>query len=180
MVQLKPITQLLNIKGSCIAGESTVLGVGKLAGFSPITDNKMTGNIDTNIDLKARLALEEIVDNDIVYVHVKAPDVKGHDNEPFEKVKSIELFDRMVGLIHDQLPENVYILIAADHSTPCEVGEHTGEPVPILIYGPGIRIDRNNKYNELDCAYGGLGRIKGFEFVTTLHDLMGKVKKQGN
>lgn len=180
VAQLTPIATELNIKGSCIAGESTVLGVAELAGFKSITDSRMTGNIDTDIELKAKLAVEEIANNDMVYVHLKAPDVKGHDNEPFEKAKSIELFDRMVGLIHEQLPEDVYLALAADHSTPCEVGEHTGEPVPILIHGPAIRRDRNTKYNEIDCAYGGLGRLKGNEFVRTLHDLMGKVKKQGN
>ncbi|KGM44800.1 hypothetical protein P9D43_11315 [Neobacillus niacini] len=77
--------------------------------------------------------------NDFVYVHMKAPDVKGKDNEPHEKVRSIELFDHMVGLIRQQLPENVYFALAADHSTPCEVGEHTG----------------------------GLGNITGGDFVRT-------------
>ncbi|KWW17320.1 MULTISPECIES: 2,3-bisphosphoglycerate-independent phosphoglycerate mutase [Peribacillus] len=180
MVKLEPIVQQLKVKGSCIAGESTVLGVAQLAGFKPITDSSMTGNIDTNVELKARLALEEIAKQDMVYVHIKAPDVKGHDNEPFEKAKAIELFDQMVGLIVQDLPENVYLALAADHSTPCEVGEHTGEPVPILIHGPGIRRDRIMQYSELDCAHGGLGHLTGNEFIRTLHGLIGVVKKQGN
>ncbi len=114
----------------------------------------------------------------MVYVHVKAPDVKGHDNDPFEKVKAIEMFDQMVGLIAKQLPENVYMALAADHSTPCEIGEHTGEPVPVVISGPSIRRDRILQYNELDCAHGGLGHLTGNEFVRTLHRLMGYVKNK--
>ncbi|WP_071460586.1 2,3-bisphosphoglycerate-independent phosphoglycerate mutase [Bacillus massilinigeriensis] len=180
MVDIVPVAQKLKINVSCIAGESTVLGVAKLAGYKTFTDSSMTGNIDTDIELKARLAIEEIADNDFVYVHMKAPDVKGHDNEPHEKVRSIELFDHMVGLICQQLPENVYIALAADHSTPCEVGEHTGEPVPIAIAGPSIRRDRILQYNEIDCAEGGLGNISGSDFVRTLHGLLGFVKKQGN
>ncbi|MFC5590277.1 2,3-bisphosphoglycerate-independent phosphoglycerate mutase [Sporosarcina soli] len=180
MVNLEPISQAMKIKGSCIAGESTVLGVAQLAGFKTITDPSMTGNIDSNMELKARLAIEEIADNDIVYVHVKAPDVKGHDNEPHEKARAIELFDQMVGLIRQQLPDNVYLALAADHSTPCEIGEHTGDPVPVLISGPSIRRDRVLQYNEMDCAYGGLGHLTGNDFVRTLHGLMGFVKKQGN
>lgn len=86
----------------------------------------------------------------------------------------------MVGLIHQQLPANVYLALAADHSTPCEIGEHTGDPVPIAIWGPGIRRDRVMQYNELDCAYGGLGHMSGNDFIRTLHGLMGFVKKQGN
>lgn len=180
MIHLDPITDALHMKGSCIAGESTVLGVAKLAGFKAITDDRLTANMDTDIRLKARLALEEIAENDIVIVHLKAPDLKGHDNEPHEKAKAIELFDQMVGLIAQDIPQDVYVALAADHSTPCEVGEHTGDPVPILIHGPSIRRDRTLKYNEIDCAYGGLGRLSGAEFVRTLHGLMGRVKKQGN
>ncbi|MEH7252043.1 2,3-bisphosphoglycerate-independent phosphoglycerate mutase [Neobacillus niacini] len=180
MVDLEPIAQKLQMNVSCIAGESTVLGVANLAGYKRITDSSMTGNIDTNIELKAKLAIEEIANNDIVYVHMKAPDVKGHDNEPFEKARSIELFDHMVGLICQQLPENVYLALAADHSTPCEVGEHTGEPVPVTIAGPSIRRDRVLQYNEIDCAEGGLGHLTGEDFVRTLHGLLGFVKKQGN
>ncbi|USK57384.1 2,3-bisphosphoglycerate-independent phosphoglycerate mutase [Cytobacillus solani] len=180
MVDIEPVAEKLKINVSCIAGESTVLGAAELAGYKILTSNSMTGNIDTNIELKARLAIEEIANNDIVYVHMKAPDVKGHDNEPLEKAKSIELFDHMVGLIRQQLPENVYLALAADHSTPCEVGEHTGEPVPVVISGPSIRRDRVLQYNELDCAYGGLGHLTGGDFVRILHDFMGLVKKQGN
>ncbi|MGO4695978.1 2,3-bisphosphoglycerate-independent phosphoglycerate mutase [Paenibacillus sp. 2TAB26] len=180
MIQLDPITDALHMKGSCIAGESTVLGVAKLAGFKPVTDSRMTGNMDTDIVLKAKLALQEISENDFVLVHLKAPDVKGHDNKPFEKAKAIELFDQMVGIIAQGISEDVYLAVAADHSTPCEIGEHTGDPVPILINGPSIRIDRTKQYNELDCAYGGLGRLTGHGFIQTLHGLIGRVKKQGN
>lgn len=180
MVDLKPITEELGMTGSCIAGESTVLGVAKLAGFQTFTDPAMTGNIDTDIALKARLAIQEIKEKDMVYVHVKAPDLMGHDNQPVEKAKSIERFDQMVGMIAQQLPDDVYLALAADHSTPCEIGEHTGDPVPVLIYGPSIRRDRVMQYNELDCAYGGLGHLSGSDFARTLHGLMGYVKKQGN
>jgi 2,3-bisphosphoglycerate-independent phosphoglycerate mutase len=83
----------------------------------------------------------------MVYVHMKAHDVKGHD---------------------------------MNHSTPCEVGEHTGEPVPIVISGPSIRRDRVLQYNEIDCAEGRLGHLTGEDFVRTLHGLLGFVKKQGN
>ena len=180
LAELEPMGAKQGFTGSCIAGEGTVLGVAKLAGFHTVTDISMTGNIDTNIALKAKQALNEIKSHDIVYVHMKAPDLHGHDNEPFEKAKAIELFDKMVKKIMDALPDDVYLVLAADHSTPCEVGEHTGEPVPVAIYGPSLRVDSVEKYSEIDCAQGGLGRLKGHEFINTLHDLMGYSKKMGN
>lgn len=179
-IELEPPGYKAGFTGSCIAGERTVLGVANLAGYQTITDISMTGNMDTNIELKAAKALEKIKVNDIVYVHLKAPDIKGHDNEPIAKAESIELFDKMVNLITDHLPEDVYLALGADHSTPCEFGEHSGEPVPVVIYGPNIRRDHVSKYSEIDCALGGLGRMNGQQFIATLHDLMGYSKKQGN
>lgn len=177
---MEPISKTRGIKGCCIAGESTVLGVAQLAGYEALTDSSMTGNMDTNIELKAQWAIEQIHSNDMVYVHLKVPDLKGHDKDPFEKVQAIELFDRMVGMIMDKMPEDTYLALAADHSTPCEIGDHTGDPVPIAICGPSIRQDRVTKYSEIDCPEGGLGRLSGRNYVMTLHGLMGYIKKQGS
>ncbi|TQR39905.1 hypothetical protein [Paenibacillus popilliae] len=79
------------------------------------------------------------------------------------------MFDRNVGINADQLSKDVYLALAADHSTPSEVKEHTGEPVPVVIYGSNIRRDRVASYNETDCAHDALGRMSGSEFVRTLH-----------
>ena len=39
----------------------------------------------------------------------------------------------MVGMIAQQLPDDVYLALAADHSTPCEVGEHTFPMASLLL-----------------------------------------------
>lgn len=180
MPNLKKITEELNFKGSCIAAEGTVLGVARLAGFNTVTDIEMTGNKDTNVELKAKKAVEQLQDNDFVVINLKVPDLMGHDGSPKGKVEAIELFDRLIGNILKHDLEDTIIAIAADHSTPCERREHSGDPVPILINGPGVRRDRIERYNEIDCSHGGLGRIKGNEFIWTLFDYMELTKKQGN
>lgn len=113
-------------------------------------------------------------------VNIKAADLMGHDNKPKEKVKAVELFDKFIGHLLEYDLKDVIIAVAADHSTPCEREEHSGDPVPILINGPGVRRDRIDKFNEIDCSHGGLGRIKGYEFVNTLFDYLELTKKQGN
>lgn len=52
MPALEKTAEKYKVKAACVAAESTVLGVAKLAGFSTITDPSFTGNIDTNIELK--------------------------------------------------------------------------------------------------------------------------------
>lgn len=174
------ITKRLGFKGACVASESTVLGVANLAGYDLIVQEGMTGNLDTDVRLKADLAIKALETNDIVFVHLKATDLMGHDNNPKGKVVAIEKFEEMLTYIVDNRSDNTMIALAADHSTPCERKEHSGDPVPILLNGPSIRLDRNDKYNEIDCAYGGIGRITGSDFASIIFDYLEVTPKQGN
>lgn len=180
MPNLKKVTEELGFKASLIAAEGTVLGVGRLAGFNVVTHEAFTGNIDTNVELKAEYVAKELANSDFVAVNLKAPDLMGHDNNPKGKVEAIELVDRFIENLLNHDLENTVIAIAADHSTPCERREHSGDPVPVLVNGPGVRRDKVEVFNEIDCSHGGLGRIKGHEFVQILYDYMEIVKKQGN
>ncbi len=178
--KLESTPQRQGFRGCCIAAETTVLGVAKLTGFDIQTDARFTANLETDFALKAEMTLKAIEQNDLVFVHIKATDLAGHDNLPFEKVEAIECYDRMVGAILDRLPEHTYFALAADHSTPCEVREHTGEPVPVVIYGQDIRRDHVLTYDEIACAEGSLKRLTGTSFINTIFDYMGYSHKQGS
>lgn len=177
---LVPISEQLNFRGACIAAEGTVLGVGRIAGFDTYTHESLTGNLDTNIEKKAELVLEALQTHDFVAVNVKAPDLMGHDNDPKRKVQAIEMFDKLFDYIKPEELENTVLAVLADHSTPCERREHSGDPVPLLLFGQSIRVDRTDRYTETDCSYGGLSRMKGKELIDTLFDFMECKKKQGN
>lgn len=180
MPDLEKISDKLNVKGACVAAEGTVLGVARLSGFTALTSATMTGNIDTDVYAKAKMAVEALEENDFVLVNLKATDLFGHDGNPEKKAQAVEVFDKFIGLLFEANLENTIISIAADHSTPCERMEHSGDPVPVLIAGPGIRQDRVTKFDEISCSYGGLGRIKGKDLSNTLYDFLEKTKKQGN
>lgn len=180
MPELTPISEKYGFKGACVAAEGTVLGVARIAGYDTYTHENLTGNLDTDIEMKASLIKEALKYNDFVAVNVKAPDLMGHDNKPKEKAKAIEMFDHLFDYLQPEDMENTILAVLGDHSTPCERGEHSGDPVPLLLYGSGIRKDRSRSYGEVECSHGGNGRIKGTELIQTLFDYMEKTKKQGN
>jgi len=177
---IQKMTEQFGFKGACVASESTVLGAAKIAGFKLICKEGMTGNLDTDIYLKAQLALEALKMNDFVVLHFKAPDLMGHDNNPLGKVKAIEKYDKMLSYVLENRQENTLIALAADHSTPCSRKEHSGDPVPIVLNGKNIRVDNVDKYNEIDCANGIINRINATMFSNLLYDYLHLTKKQGN
>jgi len=85
----------------------------------------------------------------------------------------------MVGKMEPALPKESIVAITADHTTPLEVGDHTADPVPIMIFGDGVRVDSVTQFNEVSAAQGLLGRIRGLDLLPILLDLANRVGKYG-
>lgn len=93
--------------------------------------------------------------HDIKYIHLKGPDEPGHDKVPFEKVKAIEKIDTffMQELFQGMKSEDI-VIVTCDHATPCELGIHSSDKVPLLIYGNGILADSSEKFSEEEAGSG--------------------------
>ena len=75
-------------------------------------------------------------DFDYAYIHIKETDVPGHDNKPLEKKSMIEYVDRtLFNFLREFAPPNqIKVIVTADHSTPCKLKNHSADPVPVLFY----------------------------------------------
>ena len=169
------------VKPSAVVPTALVRGTLRSMGFKILDVKGATGGYDTNVIAKANKVIEEFKNNrDFIFLHFKATDLAGHDGDPEKKIKMIEKADKMIGKLHEKLELSKYaIALTSDHSTPCEVLNHSGDPVPIVIAGGGVRTDDVNKFGERPCSKGGLGRINGKDVLLTIMDLMGNTKKYG-
>jgi len=174
--QIEPLSSKYGLRAACVAGVGMVKGVCTLAGMDVLDVEGATGGLDTDIGAKVKAMNKALDTYDLVLVNVKAPDLCGHDHDFEGKVKVIERID---GALRDALPQDRWIALTADHSTPVDVGDHTGDPVPLVIRGPGVRTDNVVRYDECSLATGGLGRIRGRDLMLILLDLMGVAKKFG-
>ena len=77
-----------------------------------------------------------------------------------------------------QIPD-IYFILTANHPTPISVMDHSGDPVPLVINGPEIRVDDVTSFNERSTYKGGLCRIRGSDIMDILRDLMNKSTKFG-
>jgi len=176
----KKTVDKFKIKAACVAAEETVKGVARQAGFSVHSLEGMTGGKDTNMMLNVKLCKKVIKNNRMVFIHIKGTDLCGHDNEPNKKIEIIEKVDKMIGEILKFIDRNTYVALTADHSTPCVCQIHTGDPVPVLIWGPQVRIDKVVNYDEISCMKGGLNRITGEDFFNIIADLLCINQKYGS
>ena len=52
-----------------------------------------------------------------------------------------------------------------DHPTPVEIRTHVKEPVPFIVWYPGISPDSVQIYNEVSCVSGSYGMLYLTEFM---------------
>lgn len=167
------------LKAACIAETGLIKGIGKIAGMDLINVEGATGGIDTNLENITQSILDVAMgsDYDFILINIDGADEAGHDGQVLEKVNFIERTDAVIGRIMEI--EDIYFILTADHSTPISVGDHTGDPVPIVIKGPEVRVDNVNEFNERAVTSGGLCRIRGCDVMNILTDLMNKSEKFG-
>ena len=105
---------------------------------------------------------------DYIYIHIKEPDIPGHDNKPLEKKTMLEYIDKNLFsyLVKFVSKNKIKIAVTADHSTPCRLKSHSADPVPVLLY-TGVNSGEKS-FDELSSRKGGLGKIEGKEFLNKI------------
>lgn len=156
-------------KGAVISAVDLINGIGYYAGLRCIAVEGATGLYNTNYENKVDAALDALRTDDFVYLHIEASDEAGHEGDFKLKQLTIEDLDkRVVGPIYEEVKtwnEPVAVAVLPDHPTPCELRTHTAEPVPFLIYYPGIEPDGVQTFDEVACMEGGYGILKEDEFM---------------
>ncbi|HMK48914.1 MAG TPA: alkaline phosphatase, partial [Thermodesulfovibrionales bacterium] len=140
-----------------------------------------SGNVEE--DLKYRLHVaKDAREYDFIHVHTKMPDEAGHTKNPWYKKDVIEAIDRAMSVAVSEIlqDENALLIVTADHST-ASTGSmiHTGESVPIVMVGKYVRRDEVGYFNEIACANGSFGVLKGVELMHMALNFTDRAKMQG-
>jgi 2,3-bisphosphoglycerate-independent phosphoglycerate mutase len=176
---LEHVGERLGMKTAGIAGVALIKGMFRMAGMDVIEVAGATGGLDTDVVAKAKAAVETLKTYDLVVVNVKAPDICGHDGLATEKVRTVEKIDAMMAVLKSDLGPEVVIAATADHSTPVSLKDHSGDPVPVLVFGEGVRVDDVTRFDEISAAKGGLHRILGHDLMAILLNVANRAEKFG-
>ena len=162
-----------------MAGGALYKGVARYVGMTTPDIPGATATYSTDLMAKLKHTIELLRTHDYVFLHIKATDNAGHDGDFDKKRQMIEKVDKLIRLLRAET-DDTYILITGDHSTPVLRKRHTSDPVPILLFGPGVRPDKNTTFHEFSCQHGGLGTLSGIEIMPLITDLLDKSEMYGS
>ncbi len=177
---LDSLGKRFGVRSAAIGGVTLVKGICRVAGMEILDVDGATGGLDTDMIAKGKAAIEALESYDLVFMNVKAADICGHDGDAEGKVKVAERLDMMMSFIRKELPNDVVMAVTSDHTTPVSVRDHTGDSVPLLVYGEGIRVDDVSSFDEISVAKGIMGRIRGCDLIHILMNQSGRAKKYGS
>jgi 2,3-bisphosphoglycerate-independent phosphoglycerate mutase len=182
--QLKHITPFedrYGLRGLSMASGLVYWGLGRYIGLDvkKVTD---TGNPGKDLAERIHMAYECLNAYDFIHVHTKTPDEAAHTKNPMAKKSVIESLDKGIGKVIQPLLEDpdLLVIVTADHSTPSSGPLiHSGESVPILFHGSGVRRDRVRQFDEISAASGALGTLRGNELIYMILNHLNRSKLHG-
>jgi 2,3-bisphosphoglycerate-independent phosphoglycerate mutase len=159
----------LGLRVAVVTGCNTVLGLARLFDFDTLVEPGFTASQDTDLEGKVTAALRALATHDIVYVHVKGPDLCAHDRLPLAKRDFLERLDLALAPL---VSAGIIVALTSDHTTDSNLGWHTADPVPSLIFDPSRQPPGGApspliapSFGETACRQGNLPRQRSHQFL---------------
>ncbi|NAZ26307.1 MAG: hypothetical protein GU343_02115 [Nanoarchaeota archaeon] len=127
-----------------------------------------TGKSNENLFSFSEYAIANRNKYDIIFIHIRAPDILSHLKNPFKKKKIIEEIDEyLIKRIKEYFDA---ILITGDHSTSSIKGRHISDPVPVMVYSKYSRYGFVKNFSERKCIKGTLGILNSKDIIKIFID----------
>jgi 2,3-bisphosphoglycerate-independent phosphoglycerate mutase len=118
----------------------------------------------------AEQAVSSSKEHDVLYIHIKGPDIPAHDGDWARKRDVIAEIDTAFFAGLEQMIGDVALLVTADHATSSLRAAHTDDPVPYLVHGP-VEPDDTETFGERAAARGSLPHRRGMDLMPWIVDL---------
>lgn len=131
---------------------------------------------------RAETVLEAVDEYEFVHAHYPEPDTVAHAETPTAKRNELEAIDASLEpIVNRALNDHELVtVVTADHTTP-SVGNvvHSGEPVPVTMTAPTVRIDGVDAVGERPAAFGGMGRVRGRDLLRLARSAADRILLEG-
>ncbi|HEX78961.1 MAG TPA: cofactor-independent phosphoglycerate mutase [Dehalococcoidia bacterium] len=167
--QMPAFEKTYGLKAALTSGVDLLCGLGRMMSMEILEIPNVTDGLDNDFEGQTEGALKSLDKNDIVVIHIEAPDEAGHSGCIEDKVEAIQRIDKeVVSRLKSYRPGNLRLLIMPDHPTPIEIRTHVAEPVPFVLWGPGFSANGAKRFTEAEAKTTGLFIDKGYNIMAKL------------
>jgi 2,3-bisphosphoglycerate-independent phosphoglycerate mutase len=155
---------------ACLVELPVEIGIAELAELGRIKVSSQGMPTERVYEDWAEHACNAISQYDGVYVHLKGPDIYGHDGDCMGKQDSIEKIDKHFfgTLLEYKQARDALICVTADHSTPCALKAHSADFPPLLLSGNSLQPDGFDTWGESVSIKGSLGIVYAKDLVSLI------------
>jgi 2,3-bisphosphoglycerate-independent phosphoglycerate mutase len=151
-----PFHQTFGLKASMTSGVDLLRGLAQMMSMSILDIPGVNDGLDNDYSAQIDGALRSLNDNDLVVVHVEAPDEAGHSGSVEEKVEAIRRIDHAIVSRLLTWGKDLRVLVMPDHPTPIQTRTHSSDPVPVMMWGPGFKSNGASRFTEKEARRTGL------------------------
>jgi len=161
--------QLYGLNAALTSGVDLLRGLAQIVEMTVLNIPGVTDNLDNDYAAQAAGALESLKMNDMVVIHVEAPDEAAHAGAIDAKIEAIHKVDmEIVSQLRSWDKDSLRVLTMPDHATPIRVQTHTAEPVPFMLWGPGFIPSGAKRFTEAEAKSTGILIEEGYNIISRL------------
>ncbi len=166
--------QVYRLSAAMTSGVDLLRGLAQMVGMEVLNIKGVTDGLNNDYAAQAEGALKALGKHDLVVIHVEAPDEAAHAGSIEDKVAAIQRVDEeVVRRLRSWRGDELRLLILPDHATPISVQTHTPDPVPFLLWGPGVTANGARRFTEAEAKKTGV-------FIEEGYKIMGKLIEDKN
>ena len=167
--EMPAFKRVYGLNAAMTSGVDLLKGMARMAGMDVLNIKGVTDGPDNDNVAQAEGALEALKRYDLVAVHIEAPDEAAHGGLIEEKIEAIQKIDKeVVGRLRAWRGGDLRVLVMPDHPTPIKLRTHSGDPVPFLIWGKGIKANGAGRFTEAEAGKTGVFLEEGYKIMGRL------------
>ena len=161
--------QVYGLKAAVTSAVDIIRGLAMMTGMGVLDIAGVKDGLDNDFAAQADGALEALGRNDLVVVHIEAPDEAAHAGSVDDKIEAIQRVDmEVVSRLRTWREDDLRVLIMPDHPTPIEVRTHTADPVPFMLWGKGVATNGARRFTEAEAKSTGVFLAEGYKIIGRL------------
>jgi 2,3-bisphosphoglycerate-independent phosphoglycerate mutase len=167
--EMPSFLQVYGLSAALTSGVDLLKGLGKMMEMEVLNIGGVTDGLDNDFAAQAKGALTALAENDLVVIHIEAPDEAAHAGAIDGKIEAIHRIDKeVVSRLRSWDEDELRLLVMPDHPTPIKTRTHSSEPVPFLLWGEGFKPNGAKSFSEVEAKNTGLFIEDGYKIMARL------------